>query len=468
MPDAVLEPGSFRDRSARVFYHDGEVFRGLSERALHQWQELSATSFYRRFVAEGGLIPSERIEPGAVSLPASAAGWAAVLRHETVPLISYPYEWSFGMLQDAALLQLDLLLAALDEGMTLKDASAYNVQWRGAVPVFVDVASFEKATPGEPWVGYRQFCQLFLYPLLLLAYRGIPFHPWLRGSLEGIDAESCLKALGARSRLRPGVLSHVYLQARAQAAYGDTRRDVRADLRAAGFDSRLIKANASRLRKLIAGLEWRRERSDWSEYTKCGHYESADMETKRALVREASAAGERRLVWDLGCNTGTFSRIAAEHARHVVAIDADHLAVERLYQALKAERNGKILPLVGNLADPSPDLGWRNLERKRLLARARPDLVLCLALIHHMVIGANIPLAEFVDWLAGIGADLVIEFVTREDPKVRVLLRNKEDQYSDYHLDVFERELAARCEIIRREPLGSGTRVMYWARPLAS
>jgi len=465
MPEAVLEPGSFRDRSARVFIQDGDVLRGLNDRALDQWNTLSATRFFRRFVDEGGLIPTERVQDPRQSLLAVEGEWAAVLRHERVPFVSYPYEWSFGMLRDAALLQLDLLLAALDEGMTLKDASAYNVQWRGVRPVFVDIASFERRPAGEPWIGYRQFCQLFLYPLLLTAYRDIPFHPWLRGSLEGVDPESCLNALGLRARLRGGVLTHVYLQARAQAAYGGTSRDVKADLRAAGFDSQLIKSNARRLRKLIAGLTWKRGHSTWSDYTKCGHYEAADMDRKRRFVDEASASGERRLVWDLGCNTGTFSRIAAQHAQYVVAVDADHLAVERLYQSLKPERNQRILPLVGNLADPSPDLGWRNLERKRLAARGRPDLVLALALVHHVVIGANIPIDEFVDWLADLGAELVIEFPTREDPMVGVLLRNKEDQYADYQLDVFERCLGTRFDVLKREALGSGTRVMYWARP---
>lgn len=465
MSEALLEPGSFRDRSARVFYHDGEVFRGLSERALEQWEALSGTRFYGRFVGEGTLIGSERIEDGQVPLPPSASTWAAVLRHEMVPFVSYPYEWTFGMLQDAALLQLDLLLAALDEGLTLKDASPYNVQWRGARPVFVDVASFEKWAAGEPWVGYRQFCQLFLYPLLLTAYRDVPFQPWLRGSLEGIEPETCLNLLGARGRLRSGVLTHVYLQARAQAAYGSTHHDVRSELRAAGFGSQLIRANAVRLRKLVAGLKWRRHRSTWSEYTQCGHYQAEDAEAKRGFVRRAASLRPRQMVWDLGCNTGTFSRIAAEHARHVVAIDSDQLAVERLYQALKAERHGTILPLVLSLADPSPDLGWKNLERKRLTARGRPDLVLCLALVHHMVIGSNIPLVEFLDWLADLGAELVIEFPTRDDEMVRTLLRNKEDQYSDYQLDVFERELGRRFLVAEREGLASGTRVIYRATP---
>jgi len=465
VPDAVPEPGSFRDRSARVFYHQGQVFRALSGRALEQWETLSATEFHAQFVARGGIVRSQRVGLADVALPPSEVPWAAVLRHEAVPFVSYPYEWPFGMLKDAALLHLDLLLAALREGLTLKDASAYNVQWRGTTPVHVDVASFEKWTPGEPWMGYRQFCQLFLYPLLLVAYHDVPFHPWLRGSLEGVDAESCWKILGGRALRRRGVATHVYLQARAQAACGGTTRDVRAELRAAGFDARLIAANARRLRKLVGGLEWRRRQSTWSEYTRDSRYDAADLATKSEFVRAAAASRRRHLAWDLGCNTGNFSRLAAEHASHVVAIDGDHLAVERLYQALKAERNCAILPLVVNLADPSPDLGWRLLERKRLTARGRPDLVLCLALVHHLVIAANIPLCELLDWLAGLGAEIVIEFATREDDMVRRLLRNKEDQYADYRLDVFERDLAARCTVVRREPLASGTRVMYWARP---
>jgi precorrin-6B methylase 2 len=257
----------------------------------------------------------------------------------------------------------------------------------------------------------------------------------------------------------------VVLQAKAQRAYASTRRDVKADLRAAGFDSRLIKANAKRLRALVAGLTWTPQRSTWSDYIQCGHYEPADAEQKREFVRAAAGTRERNLAWDLGCNVGVFSRIAAERTRYVVAMDADHVAVDRLYHGLKADGSRTILPLVVNLTDPSPELGWRNLERKRLFERGRPELVLALALIHHVVIGGNIPLAEFLDWLRSLGADLIVEFVTREDPMVKTLLRNKEDQYADYHQEIFDRELGARYTIARRLPLGSGTRIMYYATP---
>jgi hypothetical protein len=464
MSDVALEPGSFRDRTARVFYHKDRIFRGLSEAALAEWRALSQASFYRQFSTRGAIIRTEECSPPSMPT-ASTHEWAGVLEHEKLPFVSYPYEWSFEMLRDAALLQLDLVIAALDEGFGLKDASAYNLQWKGAAPVFVDIPSFYRRAAGEPWVGYRQFCQMFLYPLLVQAYRDVPFQPWMRGNIEGMDADVCLGLMSARDFLRGGVLVHVYLQAKAQRAYNKTTRDVRADLSKAGFDKRIIKANAEGLRKLVAGLRWNPKASTWSDYLKCGHYEEADAAQKRAFVNDVAASHDWRLAWDIGCNLGVFSRIVARRASSVVAMDADALAIDKLYRELKAEQVTNILPLVVNVTDPSPNLGWRNLERKRIDERGRPDLVLALALIHHVVLGGNIPLSEFVQWLRDLGGNLVIEFVTRKDPMVVTLLRNKDDHYADYNEDVFERELAARFAIVRREPLGSGTRIMYHARP---
>src|SRR5687768_9744665 len=218
MSEIALEPGSFRDRTARVFYHDGRIFRGLNETALREWQALSATGFFQRMSGAGAIVPTHQRDLASLPLSSSDPQWTAVLEHERLPFVSYPYEWSFEMLRDAALLQLDLVLAGLDEGIGLKDASAYNLQWKGASPVFVDVASFYKRDEGEPWVGYRQFCQMFLYPLLLQAYRDVPFQPWMRGNIDGIDVEVFLNLLSVRDYVRVSVLAHAYLQAKAQKA----------------------------------------------------------------------------------------------------------------------------------------------------------------------------------------------------------------------------------------------------------
>ncbi len=458
-----FDPGSFRDPDTRIFLHDGAVFRCLTSRALTDWNRLVSSEVYRRLTRDGALVATERVEDPS-ALPRLDGKWAGVLKHETVPVISYPYEWPFEMLKDAALLQLDVTLTALGDGMTLKDATPYNIQWFGTSPRFIDLGSFTQYEPGEPWAGYRQFCQQFLYPLLLQAYKDVPFHPWLRGSLEGIQAEHCRAMFSARDYLRPGVLTHVYLQAKAQSRYEDSNRDVKQDLRSAGFGAAMIKNNIERLRRLVERLEWKPERSTWSEYTKEHSYDDDDLRRKSNFVRRVLAPRRWSLVWDIGCNTGTYSRLAAEHAEYVLALDADHLAVDRMYGALKREGNDTILPLLADVADPSPGLGWRGLERNPLGDRGAPDLILCLALIHHVVIGRNIPIAEFVDWLARFGADVVVEFVGHGDPMVDKLLRNRSGQDIDYSAEALELALARHFKTTTHEELGSGTRTLYHAQ----
>ena len=203
-PPARFDPGSFRDPDTKIFHYNGAIFRCLTARALADWTRLAATDFHARFMAQDRIVPTQQVTD-RTALPPLPSKWVAVLEHRRLPMVSYPYEWSFGMLKDAALLQLDVIRAALDEQMTLKDATSFNVQWNGARPTFIDIGSFTAYVPGEPWAGYRQFCETFLYPLLLQAYRDIPFHPWLRGRLDGITAEQCRSLLSGRARWRRGV-----------------------------------------------------------------------------------------------------------------------------------------------------------------------------------------------------------------------------------------------------------------------
>ena len=459
-----FEPGSFRDRTSRVFYRDGAVLRGLNAHAAQEWEVLKTEPFFQQSMAEGKIVRTEQVIPTDASPSPRDGQWSILLKHQAIPFISYPYEWPFSMLQAAALLTLELQAAALNVDMTLKDATPFNVQWSGSQPVFIDIPSFERLRPGEPWVGYRQFCQLFLYPLFLQAYKDIPFQPWLRGSLEGIEPAQCAQLMSLRDMLRPGVLSHVILQAKAQASYAQTERNLKKDLRQAGFHKTLIQANVSRLRKLVAQLTWKQSQSTWSGYTEALPYTEREQHQKADFVRRITHSRRWNIVWDLGCNTGTFSRIAAENADYVLAMDIDTLVIERFYRELTRDRSPNILPLISNVADPAPNLGWRGLERKALVERGRPDLTLCLALLHHVVISAHIPLREFITWLASLGTALVIEFVTRDDPMVRTLLRHKADHYTDYDLEYFERCLADAFVIDRQETLESGTRRLYYAR----
>ena len=336
------------------------------------------------------------------------------------------------------------------------------MQWRGTQPVFIDVGSFERLRPGEPWAGYRQFCMLFLYPLMLQAYRGVSHHAWLRGSIDGITPAEARALL---PRFRRGVLSHVILHARLEARYAATGgREVKKELKRAGFGKELLDANLRRLEKLVRRLDYEPGRTAWTEYGATNTYSDEEAGRKAEFVRAAAARRPGGLTWDLGCNDGTYSRVAAEHADVVVAIDADHATVDGLYRALGGSRD--ILPLVMSVTDPSPDLGWRGRERASLEHRGTPDLVLALALVHHVVITGNVPVTEFLDWLRSLDGALVIEFPDREDPMVQRLLSGKNETANpDYDRERFERALGERFEIARTERLG--TRTLYEAHPRA-
>ena len=458
------EGGSFRDRTARVFLEGERVLRALGPRALAAWEAYSRAAFFQKLSAEGAVVGTRRLTgPGC---PAIGEGWVAILEHDRVPFVSYPYEWSFSMLKEAALLQLDVLLGALAEGFTLKDATPYNIQWRGTRPQFIDVASIEPYREGEPWVGYRQFCQLFLYPLLLQSARGLPGPMLLRARLDGIDPQTCRSMLRARDLLRRGVLTHVWLHAMAQGRFADAEVSSVDLMARAGFKRSMVERTVRGMRRVVARLQARRRRSTWTEYRHEHSYQATDLQAKREFVEHFVAARRPGMVWDIGANTGDFSRIAARHAPLVVALEQEETTVDRLFSELKVEGGDRILPLVVDVTDPSPGMGWRCAERRTLWDRGRPDLALCLALIHHVVIAGNVPLPEFVGWLAELGCDLVIEFVGKDDPMVRRLLLNKRDDYADYDQTVFEACLGRAFAVESRMPLESGTRTLYACRAL--
>jgi hypothetical protein len=422
------DPGSFRDPASRVLHDGDRVLRELSSDAAREdFAAFEASSL----ASDPRIVGTRRIADDR-------------LEHDRIPFVSYPYEWTFGMLKAAALLQLDLTEAALAEGLMLKDATPYNVQFAGTRPVFIDVGSFERLR-AEPWPGYRQFCSLFLYPLMLTAYRGVGFQPFLRGSIEGIEP-AVAAALLPRRR---GVTVNARLLARLERRQGETSaQQTHSRLAEAGFKPEIIRANVRRMRKLVGRLDWKPPRTAWTNY--------APDEAKAGFVAAAAERINPRLAWDLGANDGTFSRLIALHAQTVVAMDADHASVEGLYR-----QGGDVLPLVVDLCDPSPARGWRLRERGSLTDRGRPDLTLALALVHHLVIARNVPLEEVVDWLAGLGGALVVEFPHREDPMVQRLLAAKRagDTRPDYDRGRFEAALNERCSVLDRQE--GPTRTVY-------
>ena len=467
MSDLELEPASFRDPASTVAYLDGRVLRGLTKEGAADFDTLAAAPFFDKAMTDGKLVRTTQVP--LEDLPQSVRGdaWVRALEHERIPFVTYPYEWTFSMLKDAALVHLDLLLAALDAELTMKDGYAYNLAFTGSRPVFIDIGSFERVRPGEPWAGYRQFCQTMLYPLLLQAHKDVRFQPWLRGAIQGIQPQDLAKLFTGTDKMKPGVLKHVSLHGAMDQRYSKSRaQDTQKELKAAGFSTELQKATVSAIRKLVAKLEWSRSASEWNDYQRTSTYTDAEREIKATFVAKALEGKGSRLVFDLGGNDGTYSRVAAAHADYVVCADGDDLVLDGLYRSLRQEGNRQILPAYLDLSDPSPGLGWRGRERAGFFDRARPDAVLALALLHHLAITGNVPLAELVDWLHALGGRLVVEFVDPADPMADRLLANKPPgMHGDYRREVFERLLEARFDIADREEFPSGTRTLYHATP---
>ena len=466
----LYEPGSFRDPDSAVFQKDGKVLRGLSGRAADDWDRLAATTFFPQLIEEGKVVRTTPHD-GEAPLSPRGAPWTRVLEHERIPVVSYPYEWPFAMLCEAAALHLEVLAAALDEGLSLKDGTAYNVQFVGSRPTFIDIGSFEASS--GPWPGYRQFCQTMLFPLLVQAHLGTPYHALLRGSIDGLSASDVTGMFSGLRRFRRGVLRNVTLHSVLERKVTTASETVKSDLKSSGFSTELAKATTKNLLKLVRSLEVAKrgseaddEHSVWSDYRDTCSYSDADAKAKQAFVRAALAEGDSRVVLDLGANDGEYSLIAAEHADQVVAVDGDEKIVDILYRRLRDRGDEKILPLVMNLVDPSGGIGWRNRERAPFVERVRPDVTMALALVHHLTIAANVPLPEVVAWLAAFGGRCVVEFPHTDDVQVKRLLANKPaGLFDDYHREAFEALLAEHFLVHRQETLPAGTRTIYLVEP---
>lgn len=472
----VLQPesGSFRDPLNRVYSlasYAGEgnlrIFRGLRGDALEIFQSLTEENFYR-MALESGLIVSTSLLNGDDENAATVMrdGWVGVLEHEPVPFVSYPYEWTFSMLKDGALLQLQLIEQSLENGWTLKDATPYNIQWHGARPVFIDVGSFEPWVAGEPWVGYRQFCSMFLIPLLLRAHLGIDHLPLLRSYIDGIPPTEAAKFFTGVKRFKKGVMSHIVFPAKVENSIAKRERDAAPakERTARAQSTAMVVGLVQSLQRLVRGLSIAMDHTDWSQYDKTHSYLDEELKAKKAFVLKHASARRRSQIWDVGCNTGTFSRLVADHCDQVISVDGDHAAVERLYLAEKKHKSN-ILPLVMNLANISPSQGWNGDERKAFDQRGKPELVMCLALIHHTRISANIPNAMFLKWLRSLDSDIIIEFVNRDDDMVVKLLTNKKEKYEDYNIVQFKAEAEALFTIEDSQILKGGKREIFFLTP---
>lgn len=445
-----------------MFSRSGRTFRTIAPRALADYQASRDSGFIEKAVTKGYLIGSEEVDHGLLGDVAEDA--ALVVEHPTLPMVSYPYEWSFGLLKEAALLHLDLHLLALDHGITLSDASAYNVQFIGPNPVFIDLLSFRRYRDGEYWLGHHQFCEQFLNPLVLRSHLGVTHNAWFRGNLEGIPGAEIDRLLPRRKKFTSLVLlSHVYLQARLQkTAGGDRREDAKARSVRPLPKARFV-AMLEQLRHWIHGLKPRREgKTVWGDYSETHSYDDAEAEAKRAFVAEFTRETLPGTVWDMGCNSGDFSSVALQNgAGRVIGFDFDQAALDRAYHRARAEKLD-FLPLHLDAANPSPAQGWNNAERSGLVERCGADALIALAFVHHLAIGRNVPLDQVVGWLTALAPRGVIEFVPKSDPMIGRMLSLREDIFDAYDEAAFAAALGRSARILRSEQISKSGRKVFW------
>jgi len=451
-PDNIVS-GSFRDPCGFLFFQDGILYRRINNIYKENYDHLNDSGLYKSLVDDKLLMPHEEVDiKGAVT-----DGAYKIIKPELVPFVSYPYEWCFSQLKDAALLTLEIQKKSLDFGMILKDSSAYNIQFKNGKPIFVDTLSFEKYRDGQPWVAYRQFCEHFLAPLTLMSYKDVRLNQLLRIYMDGVPLDLASSLLPFRTRLSFSLLNHIHLHAKSQKYLSHREIDV-----SGRKISRLsLLGLIDSLESAVKKLKWKPRGSLWADYYENTNYSSAALEHKSQLVSEFLDEIDSGIVWDLGANEGLFSRIAAAKGIQTVSFDIDPAAVERNYLKCAEDGETNILPLLLDLANPSPGIGWENEERMSLLDRGPRDTAFALALIHHLAISNNLPLQKIADFFGKLCNSLIIEFVPKSDSKVAKMLLNREDVFTDYTQQAFEHEFSKFFKIINSVKINGSDRVMY-------
>ena len=444
---------SFRDPSGFLFSRGGVLYRQVNRAYEKEYARLIESGLYDKLVKAGLLIPHVEMDPD----PTAGEAAFKIIQPERVPFISYPYEWSFGQLKSAALATLSIQKRALKLGMSLKDASAYNIQFVRGKATLIDTLSFEVYNEGEPWVAYRQFCQHFLAPLALMSLKDVRLSQLLRVYIDGVPLDLASTLLPSKTRFNFGLLTHIHLHAGVQKKYSG--EEVKS--RNGSMNKQAMTGLIDNLEATIQKLDWTPRGTEWGNYYDITNYSDAAFEHKKQLVGEWTKRIQPALAWDLGANNGVFSRVASSTCPYVVSFDIDPAAVEQNYRQTKTDKTENILPLVLDLTNPTPAIGWANRERDSFGARGPADMILALAVIHHLAISNNVPLPQLADFFAETGKWLVIEFVPKPDSQVQKLLASRKDIFPDYTREGFEAAFKEKFHVREAVEIRESERVLY-------
>lgn len=443
---------SFRDPNGFLFIQEGRIYRQVNQSYREEYDFMMRSGLYNRLVDARLLLPHQEVP---ITPPQPDLAYK-IIQPEKINFISYPYEWSFSQIKDAALLTLHTQKLSLEAGMSLKDASAYNIQFIHAKPIFIDTLSFERYQEGKPWDAYKQFCQHFLAPLTLASWRDVRLSELLRNHIDGIPLDLASVLLPWSSRFSLPIVLHIHLHAASQKRFAGRKVEY-----SGKFSRQAMFGLVDSLEDAVRKLTWKPKDTQWGEYYDETNYTPEGMAHKEKLVDEFIQIIQPRSLWDLGANTGRFSRLASQRGVPTIAFDLDPAAVEMAYLECKKDVSSNLLPLLMDLTNPSPSLGWNNRERMSLVARGPVDAILALALIHHLTISNNVPLEHLAKFLVGLGKWLLIEFASKEDSQVQRLLAVRKDIFSGYTKEKFEEIFSKSYDILRCDQIRDSQRWLY-------
>ncbi len=446
---------SFRDPSGFLFNHAGVLYRQVNRQYAADYDLLMSSGLYENLTKAGLLISHEEVDVTPLEPGIAYKVIAPVL----VKLVSYPYEWSFGLLKEAALATLSIQKRALKRGMSLKDASAYNIQFVNGKAALIDTLSFEAYEEGKPWDAYRQFCQHFLAPLALMAHVDVRLSGLLRNYIDGVPLDLAAKLLPGRTRLNFGLMSHLHLHAKVQTQQADKAPSGAAAK--GGMRKEALIGLIDNLRNTVQKLEWKPGGTEWGDYYEITNYSDAAAKDKAEIIEKWLDDVKPTSVWDLGANDGTFSRLASERGIFTVAFDIDPTAVEKNYRQVKKVKEQNLVPLVLDLTNPSPAIGWHNSERDSFIDRAPAKMVFSLALIHHLAISNNLPLGDIARFFADAGEGVVMEFVPKADSQVQKLLQSRKDIFDHYTIEDFEASFGEYFHIREKVAVTESERFLF-------
>jgi hypothetical protein len=456
-PTIQPHASSFRDPSGFVFERNGVLYRQVNKIFKDDFDHFINSGCYDHFVKNKWLVPHEEV---AENLSGSD-NWYRTLKPKRIPFISYPYEWSFDMIKDAALLTLHLAKEGIKYGVMLKDATPYNVQWSQGKPIFIDTISFEKYDSSKPWIAYRQFCENFVSPLVLMFHRSQPLQPMLLAYPDGIPLTITKSLLPWRSFFFFYTYLHVHLHSK-----WSTRKTANTPVTRANFSEKKMVHILDSLMALVQKKKWKDKPTTWNQYYEEAVTRGDYVVQKKEIIRQWLSEIEFSTAVDLGANTGAFSYLLAEKNVPVVAIDSDHSAINKLFVKVKNDRKD-ILPLVIDLANPSPAIGLNNTEHASFIERIQVDLGLALALVHHLSIGRNIPFVQISELFKKMTNYLIVEFIPKEDDKVQLMLKEKKDVYYDYNEEKFLAAFSNDFNVRDRKEIPGSKRILYLMKKIA-